>query len=119
MPQRERFIQNCIEALNDINKDFGYAVISQKTLCEIVETYAKQHNSPELPGKRSKSNAPEESVMSDEVINLFNRPKLVKQVDNETDFKDIANKNADKAERIKKERLKANKGVIRSHRLKK
>lgn len=62
--------------------------------------------------------------MSDKVVSLNKKREekekeiTVKPETNETAFAEIVRKNKEKAERMKKEREKENKGVIRSYRLK-
>ena len=60
-----------------------------------------------------------------EVINLFDRKKAeepeektIKEETEEVSFAETMRRNKANADRIKKERAQANKGVIRSHRLK-
>ena len=60
-----------------------------------------------------------------EVINLFDRKKAeepeektIKEETEEVSFAEAMRRNKANADRIKKERAQANKGVIRSHRLK-
>lgn len=124
MDKREKFIIDCVNALQEVNNAHGYSVISQETLAKIVLTYAQHYNSPALPGKRSRSQPSEEFEMSDKIINLFDRAREVKkddkeQTEEEMDFAAIMKKNQENAERMKKDRRKANKGVTRSYRLKK
>ena len=54
------------------------------------------------------------------VVSLFdaNRPKKEEKKDEELSFVEIMKRNAENHERMKKDRNKANKGVIRSYRLK-
>jgi hypothetical protein len=56
------------------------------------------------------------------VINLFDREVEEKKEETEEEtmsFEEIMRKNAENKERMRKERAKANKGVVRSYRLKK
>jgi hypothetical protein len=62
-----------------------------------------------------------EVIPMGEVINMFDKKTKVKKESEEieTFFEEIMRKNAENKERIKKERSKHNKGVTKSHRLKK
>ena len=56
------------------------------------------------------------------VVNLFDRKVEEKKEETEEEtmsFEEIMRRNAENKERMRKERAKANKGVIRSYRLKK
>ena len=63
-----------------------------------------------------------ENSNESKVISLFERgpkePKSEKDTD-ELSFEEIMKRNFENKERMKKDRLKSNKGVIRSYRLKK
>ena len=60
--------------------------------------------------------------MTDEnVVSIFSKKpkkKIAKKLDKEFDFEAIMKKNAESKDRLSTDRKKANKGVIRSHRLK-
>jgi hypothetical protein len=124
MDKREKFIIDCVNALQEVTHAHGFGAISQDTLCKIVEFYARHYNSPAIPGKRFRSQPPGDFDMSDNILNLFGRPKAVKQESNgqnneEMDFSEIIKKNQENTERMEKDRAKANKGITRSHRLNK
>lgn len=58
--------------------------------------------------------------MSDKVVSIFKPTKPKKKTeknDGEFSFEEIIRKNAKNDEKLKKERNRANKGVVRSHRL--
>lgn len=70
-------------------------------------------------------------MQSDNVISFHQRKKespptdhfeethIAQKEDHELSFAEIMRRNAENQERMRRERLKANQGVIRSHRLKK
>lgn len=54
----------------------------------------------------------------DKVVDIFSKPaKPQKTSEDGMSFDEVVKKNAETKERLRKERLKANKGVIRSYRL--
>lgn len=60
-------------------------------------------------------------MSNENVVSLFDRKpkkKIEKKFDTEFDFESIMKKNSDSKARMSHDRKKANKGVIRSHRLK-
>ena len=54
MNKQERFVEQCVAALDKCNTINGYAVISQETLGLIVSKYVEKNNPPARPGVRSK-----------------------------------------------------------------
>ena len=61
--------------------------------------------------------------MSDKVVNLFEKRRnkigiVKKDQDAPPSFEDIIKKNAENKKRVEQERSRANKNVVRSHRLK-
>ena len=60
-------------------------------------------------------------MTNENVVSLFGRKpkkKVEKKIDKEFDFEAIMKKNSESKDRLSTDRKKANKGVIRSHRLK-
>ena len=60
-------------------------------------------------------------MTNENVVSLFGRKpkkKIEKKIDKEFDFEAIMKKNSEYKDRLSYDRKKANKGVIRSHRLK-
>jgi hypothetical protein len=64
-----------------------------------------------------------DNMSDDKVVSITDAPKKkdtdTKQDTEELSFEEIVKKNMENKERMKRERAKANKGVVRSHRLKK
>lgn len=59
--------------------------------------------------------------MSDKVVSIFSKKKDTENVSESKEletFEEVIKRNKETAERMKKDREKANKGVIRSYRLK-
>lgn len=110
--KRRKLINECVEALERINKQNGFATISRQTLNTIVAQYIAKNGSPELPGTwLSPGVFQRDSIPKPPVIE--NKPKNVINIfSGETDFKSIQQMNKENDERIRRERLKSNNDVL-------
>lgn len=100
LDKREKLINECINALEEIHRANGFKVISRETLREIISIYARRHSPPDKP--------------------TFTTPKsnFVNVPPPPMSMQGIMKKNQENKERLARERKKDNVIVLRSSRLK-
>ena len=125
MNKQEQYARMLAKRVHEFALARGFTANSIETLEVMIQVYREMYNAPIKPGTRNKrTNAEMQSDLKEHkdanVVDLF-APKSSEQEEKEEkeeSFADVIKRNAEKLTRMRKARQKANKGVIRSYRLK-